>query len=69
MACRGSHPVWSLLSSVRGLASILAQPEAAYTAVEVAILAEGSSRVVRAVNDGGETVGAAQLGRGQRGSF
>jgi len=54
---------------VRGLASILAQPEAAYTAVEVAILAEGSSRVVRAVNDGGETVGAAQLGRGQRGSF
>ncbi len=50
-----------------GLALTQAQTGAHYTAVEVGTLAEGSSRVVRAVNDGGEIVGGAPRDRGHRG--
>ncbi len=50
-----------------GLALTQAQTGAAYTAVEVGTLGEGSSRVVRAVNEGGEIAGGAPRDRGQRG--
>jgi len=50
-----------------GLALTPAQVEAAYTAVEVAILPEGSSRLVRAINDAGEIVGGGRRGGRHRG--
>jgi probable HAF family extracellular repeat protein len=44
-----------------------ARAEAAYTAVELAVLEQGSTRVVRGVNDYGEGVGGSQLGKQPRG--
>ena len=55
-----------------GLALAPEQAEAAgatYTATEVASLPEGSTRVVRAVNDKGEIVGTVRFARGIRGFF
>ena len=45
-----------------GLALTPAQTEAAYAATELASLPVGSSRVVRAANDGDEIVGSARRG-------
>jgi probable HAF family extracellular repeat protein len=44
-----------------------ARTGAAYTAVELAVLDQGTTRVVRAVNDLGEGVGGSQLGKRPRG--
>ena len=55
-----------------GLALAPGHAEAAgatYTATEAGVLPAGSTRVVRAANDGGEIVGTAQRDKGHRGFF